>query len=71
MGGVSSCPFPAPADSERSPGFLLGFSGPDLSISKCTVLHIATHNLLNALIESGVTVVFDGGNLVVIELASC
>ncbi|KAG8267661.1 hypothetical protein J6590_047245 [Homalodisca vitripennis] len=29
MGGVSSCPFPAPAVSERSPGFRLGFSGPE------------------------------------------
>ncbi|KAG8328431.1 hypothetical protein J6590_001100 [Homalodisca vitripennis] len=29
MGGVSSCPFPAPADSERSPEFRLGFSGPE------------------------------------------
>ncbi|KAG8260179.1 hypothetical protein J6590_102660 [Homalodisca vitripennis] len=29
MDGVSSCPFPAPADSERSAGFRLGFSDPE------------------------------------------
>uniref|UniRef100_A0A1B6KSQ8 Reverse transcriptase domain-containing protein n=1 Tax=Graphocephala atropunctata TaxID=36148 RepID=A0A1B6KSQ8_9HEMI len=42
-------------------------NGLKLNTSKCSVLHIAPHNLLQALIESGVAVVLDGEDLAVCD----